>query len=402
MKILVYAHRLEWGGTQVNAIELSATLRDRYGHDVVILATPGPMSQMAVDKGLRLLPAPDAHVHPSLSRMRALRAAIRQERPDVLHVWDWWQCLDALYAAYLPMRLPMVVSDMTMTVNRFLPKSVPMTFGTPELKDRAGAAGRRCLEVIVPPVDVAFNAPNAVSTDEFRHKYGLTEQTINIVTVSRLVKFMKSESLFRTVDAISTLGKKLPLRLLLVGDGDAREELQARADEVNAALGREAVTLAGPMLDPRPAYAAADIVVGMGGSALRGMAFAKPTLIVGESNFSMPFNPDTAEFFGYHGIYGIGDGAPDNARLTANLEALARQRAMHAELGSFSRDFVVRHFSLESVTQRLNAFLSETAQRRPRVASAMCDGLRTAAVHWGRRLGAGSLRRRLARAVGGS
>ena len=397
MKVLVYAHRLEWGGTQVNAIELSAMLRDQCGHDVVIFATPGPMSQMAVDRGLRLLAAPDAHTHPSLSRMRALRAAIRIERPDVLHVWDWWQCLDALYAVYLPMRLPMVVTDMTMTVSRLLPKTVPMTFGTPELKDLASAAGRRCLEVIVPPVDVSINAPEAVSADDFRKKHGVTADAINLVTVSRLAKFMKSESLFRTIDAVSTLGKTLPLRLLLVGDGDARKELQRCADIVNRSLGRDAVTLTGPMLDPRPAYAAADIVIGMGGSALRGMAFAKPTLVVGERNFSMPFNPQTVPFFEYRGLYGIGDGAAGNDRLTAHIAALAGQRDAHAELGAFSRDFVVKNFSLETVTRRLNEFLLTAARRPPRLTSACFDSIRTATVHWGREFVVGPLRRCLAR-----
>src|SRR5215467_3327752 len=40
MKILVFAHSMEVGGSQTNAIELSATLRDTYGHDVVLFATP--------------------------------------------------------------------------------------------------------------------------------------------------------------------------------------------------------------------------------------------------------------------------------------------------------------------------------------------------------------------------
>ena len=83
VKILVFAHRLEVGGTQVNAIELSATLRDRHGHDVVLVATPGPMLAVAQEKKLRYIPAPDASVHPSLARGRALRRAILIRRSGV-------------------------------------------------------------------------------------------------------------------------------------------------------------------------------------------------------------------------------------------------------------------------------------------------------------------------------
>ena len=43
MKVFVYAHQLEVVGTQVNAIELAAALRDLYGYEVLIFATPGLM-----------------------------------------------------------------------------------------------------------------------------------------------------------------------------------------------------------------------------------------------------------------------------------------------------------------------------------------------------------------------
>ena len=61
MKILVFAHRLDLGGSQVNAIELAATLRDRYGHDVVLFATPGPSVKLADEQRLRFLNNTLAH-----------------------------------------------------------------------------------------------------------------------------------------------------------------------------------------------------------------------------------------------------------------------------------------------------------------------------------------------------
>ena len=153
MKILVYAHRLEIGGTQVNAIELAAALRDNHGFDVVFFAQPGPMVSLVHEKRLRYVPAPDARYHPSFARMRALRELVHRERPDLVHAWDWWQCLDAYYAVHLPNRLPMVVSDMMMEPTRLLPRHVPTTFGVPALaalrrarrpaRDSSGAA-RRC------------------------------------------------------------------------------------------------------------------------------------------------------------------------------------------------------------------------------------------------------------------
>src|SRR5260370_13866259 len=161
MKILVFTQHLELGGTQVNAIELAATLRDVHGFDVVLFSGPGPMIKFAEEKGLRVLLAPEARYHPSPTRIRALCHAIRDERPDLVHVLDWWQALDAYYATHLGLRIPMVVTDMMMSLTRRLPKRLPTTFGTPEIVDQARAKGRRCVELMLPPVDVHGNAPVA-------------------------------------------------------------------------------------------------------------------------------------------------------------------------------------------------------------------------------------------------
>jgi L-malate glycosyltransferase len=380
MKILVYAHQLEIGGTQVNAIELTAALRDLYGYEVVLFATPGPMVKLVEEKGLRFLPAPEPRSHPSVARMTALRAAVRLERPDVLHVWDWWQCVDAYYALHLPIGIPMVVTDMNMFHERVLPMSLPTTFGTPKVRDQARAAGHRQAELLLPAVDVSQNAPAVVDPKPFRERLDIDDTDIALVTVSRLSGPLKGESLLRTVDAVRSLGRDLPLRFVIVGDGAMHAELERRADAINRELGRPAIMFAGALLDPRPAYAAADIVIGMGGSALRGMAFAKPVIIVGERSFSAPFTPETADSFYYNGIYGLGNGKAESAPLAADIRAFAERREQLQALGDFSRQFVVRHFSIETVCAQLAEYCRCAAERKRRLHIAAADGIRTAAV----------------------
>jgi glycosyltransferase involved in cell wall biosynthesis len=337
--------------------------------------------KLVEEKGLRLHAAPDAAFHPSVARMSALRDAVRRERPDLLHVWDWWQCLEAYYAVYLPMRVPMVVTDMMMELTRVLPRTLPTTFGTPEIVDQARAAGRRRAELLMPAVDVELNSPGAADPQPFRERHGIRRGEITLVTVSRLSEWLKSESLLRTVDAVRTLGRDLPLRFVIVGDGMVRPRLERLANEVNAELGRPAVVLAGALVDPRPAYAAADIVVGMGSSALRGMAFGKPVVIVGGQGFSAPLTPATADTFYYTGIYGRGDDSPGNARLVADIRGLAERSDQLTALGDFSRQFVVRHFSLETVGARLAEYCADAVADVPARHVAVADGLRTAAVY---------------------
>ena len=337
------------------------------------------MGAVLEQRGLRFLPAPDSPYHPSIARMRALRDAVRREKPDLLHVWDWPQCLDAYYGEHLIQRVPMVVSHMSMEHDSLLPLGLPTTFGTPELVDSARLAGRRYVDLLLPPVDVEANAPGVVDGKEFRREHGLGDEEIVIVTVSRVVKWMKAESLHRTIEAVRELGRTLPLRFVVVGDGHARDALQSAAGAVNEALGREVIILVGALLDPRPAYAAADIVVGMGGSALRGMAFAKPVVIVGERGFSAPFTPETAKDFYYKGMYGLGDGNPGNADLLSAIRHLAENRRTLASLGEFSREFVLQHFSLDTVSARFAGFCRNVLERPSSFVSAAVDGLRTAA-----------------------
>ncbi len=118
----------------------------------------------------------------------------------------------------------------------------------------------------------------------------------------------------------------------------------------------------------------------MGGSALRGMAFGKSVIIVGEQGFSAPFTPETAESFYYKGIYGLGNDSPGNARLVADIRGLAEHPAQRSALGQFSRQFVVRRFSMEVVCARLEEFCRGAVTKAPKLHVIVADGLRTAAV----------------------
>jgi glycosyltransferase involved in cell wall biosynthesis len=380
MKIIVFAYKLVVSGTTVNSVELTAALRDCHGFDVALFATPGPLAGLVEQKRLRYYPAPEAHFHPSPARMSALRDAVRRERPEMIYAWDWPQAIDAFYGVYLPLRIPTVVTDMSMALGRMLPRSLPTTFGTPAVRDQAAAAGRRRVEVLLPPIDTDLNAPGAVDPSSFREYCGIKNGEVTLVTVSRLDEHMKSESITRTIEVTRVLGRELPVRSVIVGDGSARAALSKLADEVNAELGRPAVLLPGAMVDPRPAYAAADIVVGMGGSALRGMAFGKPVIVTGARGFSSVLNPKTADYFLYYGMYGYGDGDAADTAFVRRIRSLVEHPEEFAELGDFSRRLVLKRFSLNTVSGQLAEFCRSAASSMPTRQAVVFDALRTAAV----------------------
>jgi hypothetical protein len=64
---------------------------------------------------------------------------------------------------------------------------------------------------------------------------------ITRVTVSRLVDWMKAESLRETIGAMRTLGRQLPLRFDIIGVGTSR-------GVANAELGGQAIVLTGALI----------------------------------------------------------------------------------------------------------------------------------------------------------
>ena len=88
MRILVQPHDFALGGSQLNAVELAAAVRDR-GHDVAVACRPGPITDLAASLGLELLDLPDFGRRPSPTIVRQLRRWASERRLDVLHGYEW-------------------------------------------------------------------------------------------------------------------------------------------------------------------------------------------------------------------------------------------------------------------------------------------------------------------------
>jgi glycosyltransferase involved in cell wall biosynthesis len=364
VRVLAFPHHLEIGGSQVNAVDVARGLRD-LGNDVTFFATPGPAGELVRSRGFRLVDAPRPASCPSRAVVGALRDLVRRERFDVVHAWDWPQCLDAYAMAVTGGRVPVVGSIMSMTVTRVVPRSLPLTYGTEALVEQARQRGYRRVMLLEPPVDLSSDDPCAVAARPRRSRWNVRDDEVLVVVVSRLVGWLKLEGLRAAVTAVGLLADRSPVRLVVVGGGSAEPELRERAGRVNAAHGREVVTVNGPMADPRPAYAAADVVIGMGGSAIRGMAFGRPTIVVGESGFARWFDPAGAAYFLRHGMYGTGDGAPLADRLVELLAQRLDDEAGRRELGDWSRSLVRRRFDVATVSRHLEGFLAAAVEAGP-------------------------------------
>ncbi len=214
MRLLVGLHHLELGGSQLNALDLALTMRER-GHEVAIFGVqhgevPGPVADMARDAGLpvtlvrhplertrRVLP-----YRPSVAR--ALVRAVQEYQTDLVHVYEYPLILDAFHGPHVRLGTAMTATIYAMAVPTWLPRYPELILGSQELVTRADGF-RDTPTLIEPPVNTRADSIGAVDGAKFRAECGIADHELALVIVSRLEPDMKGEGIFRTIEAIREL-----------------------------------------------------------------------------------------------------------------------------------------------------------------------------------------------------
>lgn len=373
MRVLVHLNSLELGGTQLNAVDFAVAAR-AHGVESILLGergtlTPSPnLVDYAGERGVAV------EVYEPVGGMRGhatqLADLVERLRVDLIHVYGMWGAARPVFWGPARFgRTPWVQTVYEMSVTPVVLRHMPLIVGTGYLLDEhADRPGRTVL--VSPPVDLGRDSPTAVGLPDLRREADLGAGPL-LTIVSRLDSNMKAFSIGVAIDAMGRLGAT-GATLVIVGGGDAEDALRERAGRVNAALGRDAVRMLGPMIDPRPAYAAADVMLGMGGSAARSLAFGKPLVVQGEAGWSQTFDPASADALA-RSSYWSPDAIDDPVgALEGAVSALLADPARRSELGAFGRDFAVTRFGLPAMTERL-CDVYETAARSYGVADWLAD-----------------------------
>ena len=378
MRVLVVLHNLILGGSPLNALDFAVAARDR-GHEVVLFSVygnpihgdqPGPVAEEIRAAGLRLVLV--RHPRDSPERMLVRRAVVRnlshvvaRDRIDLVHAYEIPMIMDSFYGPHLRLGVPLVGTIYGPYVPWWLPRYPPLITGTRELADRVALHRTQPPVLIEPPVNTDTDSPALVDGTAFRRAHGLGTDIV-VAVVSRLEPSIKADSIELAMRAIQFLDEPR-IRLVVTGHGPSFSALSALAERVNAVLGRPAVVMTGPLADPRPVYAAADIALGMGSSALRAMAFGKPLIVLGVQGFAKPLQPATAQEFLFGGFFGVGGGDLDPRPLAASIRELADRPQLRSELGGFSSQLVWDRFSLKAASARLeDVYAGAIRQVHPR------------------------------------
>ncbi|MFD9597941.1 glycosyltransferase family 4 protein [Kitasatospora sp. NPDC059973] len=376
VRVLVHLNNLALGGAQLNAVDIARTLRDR-GHDPVLFAQgvagPAPLLDVAAGHGLDVVVAggpdtPRADVRRRLGRLAA------EHGSQLLHAWEVRAARNSYFGPGRYGRLPLVTTFYGIRMLRGLPRHQPLVLGLGALLGDGRAFGHQDVSLIEPPVNTATDAPGRGDGAAFRREHGIRDDELLLTIVTRLVPALEKDAGAElTVEAVRQLDDPR-VRLVVVGAGPSLERLRTRAASANAALGRQAVLVTGQLADPRPAYDAADIVLGMGGSALRGLAFAKPVVVHGAAGYTAVHEPGPlVEPHASRCMYGFGDGSRVPDPLVDQLRGLLDDPDRRARLGAWGREWVDGRFSLDGVTTAFEDLYARVLARPARVTGWLKD-----------------------------
>lgn len=183
--------------------------------------------------------------------------------------------------------------------------------------------------------------------------YILNTHTPILMMISR---FAKKDSMIRVLESIKILlNKGLHFYMIFIGgEGDRFEEFRDRCKAINDTFDCDYLILTGQVLNAYRLLAHADVVLGIGRSAFEGMAYGKPTLIVGDNGFAGLVQETTLTELGYYNFSGRNQRTPCPPEILAKeIEILLLDGKKREKSGEGGKKFVMDEINVEAGAERI-------------------------------------------------
>jgi glycosyltransferase involved in cell wall biosynthesis len=372
MRLLFVTGSLVHGGAERHTITLSNRLAER-GHECHAVYVKDDPSQLARLRGAASVHCLDARRYLDFGALRGFASLVRRLEPSVVLAANPYALMYAALALRAAAsRAPLAVTFHTTLVagareqlkmlwyRPFFWRSDCTVFVAERQRRhwrRRQVFGRRNL-VIYNGVDLEHWQPlSADSRAALRSALGFEK---NELVVALCAELRPEKNPVQLVDALARLrGRGLAARALLVGDGEMRPAVEARARELGVAA---AVTITGLQSDVRPFLAASDVLAvpsrteALSLAAIEAMACGVPVVHSDVGGAAEIVYPGENGF-----LFRPGDGDA----LARRLAELA-DPALRSRMGRHARDTVAARFGERAMVERYETLLLEleTARRR--------------------------------------
>lgn len=375
MKILMATMGLDIGGAETHIVELSKELRHQ-GHDVVVVSNGGVYVPEITAAGIRHYNAPmHRRTLRDMLRSRAiLRDVIAREKPDVVHAHAR---IPAFLCGTLQRRMgfPFVTtahwvfdaSGILRYLTNWGQRTIAVSDDIKAYLIREYHLPADHISVTINGIDTEKFSPD-VSGQRVIAEFGLDPQKPIISYVSRMDQD-RALVARQLIEIAPQLDQAVPgVQLLIAGGGNVFQELLAKAGEVNAALGRPCVAMAGPRTDINEIVAAGNIFVGVSRAALEAMSAGKPVIVAGNEGYHGLFGPEklTEAQAGNFCCRGLPLSQPQ-ILLEDVVSALDLPPEEKAQVGAYGRQVIFDYYSVRRMASDCLAMYDQVRRRKYQV-----------------------------------
>lgn len=291
-RILLSLMQLNIGGAETHVVELAKELK-RNGYVPIVTSNGGVYEKELEAEGIKHYTVPLQNKNPLnvIKAKRLLAKIIKDEKIDIVHSHARIPSF-ILGMLHKKMKFPFVTTAHWVFTTKYGLKYITNW-------------GEKCVAVSediktylmdnyqIPSGDIRVTI-NGIDTEKFspetdcydiKSEFDISDGDFVISYVSRMDE-SRSLAAKQLIEAVPDLAKKIPnLKVILVGSGDDFENVKAKAEAVNSALGYETIKLAGARVDINKFAAVCDVFVGVSRAALEAMAARKAVVIAGNEGY---------------------------------------------------------------------------------------------------------------------
>ncbi|WP_026884669.1 glycosyltransferase [Clostridium akagii] len=219
--------------------------------------------------------------------------------------------------------------------------------------ENTGAEFQGILRVIPNGIDTETFKPN-INHKFIRQNLGIPKNAIVILYCSRLGwgKGAIAKSVLSSFKEISL--KLNNIYLIILGEGERKENITGAAKELNLSLHRKAVHVIGARYDVLSYYLESDIIIGTGRVVLEALSCERLVIAIGNKGYAGIVGEENKEemwnlYFGDH------EGKVDNynKNITASMEYLIQSIGKSLKLPKWSREWCKEKFEARKIADEI-------------------------------------------------
>lgn len=295
----------------------------------------------------------------SLGAIQSIRTIIKKYNVDLIHAFDARSYMHA-YPAGLLEGVP-VLCTLCGGVDPYynLPVSSALIVFSEEQRQKMTNFynwQELSVHVIRTRIDIRqmFDQNNEI-LDADAFSFGILPHIPKIMMISSF-DGTKIQAIHTVMNVVEALFKKdIHFQLVFIGGkGDLFLQAKVRATNICAQYGSGRIVFTGPVIKAFRLLQRADIVLGVGRSAFEGMAYAKPTLIIGENGYAGAVCDEKIDEIAWFNFSGRNQKMQNtDSLLEVEIIKLLQDAEYRRQLGEFGRDFVFREIDVTHGVDRI-------------------------------------------------